>query len=286
MLANDFLQSFFTFSPPLFKFKYVRYYPKVNQLIKKFIKTVFQGTDEIQDWAKTADDKRLQDQKNILDKDKPNNGANDKENNIPHNITYENQDAESQDKISDKNDFEKDTTKINEDTDIRSIGIIDKDEKPFSENLNDRDSFKKTHDLEANTIVGNEIEALTVTDETKSEEITKNTINADLSVNDNKEIDEEDGEILRKDGNEERCKTIIIADTTSVNATKDIGESLVEIKEINMSTDSLIKDIEKEKVLAITYSNNFKNEIDNDVSKNKIIDIVDFSFENRDKCIA
>ena len=286
MLANDFLQSFFSFSPPLFKFKYVRYYPKVNQLIKKFIKTVFQGTDQIQDWAKTADDKRLQDQKNILDKDKPNNGANDKENNIPHNITYENQDAESQDKISDKNDFEKDTTKINEDTDIRSIGIIDKDEKPFSENLNDRDSFKKTNDLEANTIVGNEIEALTVTDETKSEEITKNTINADLSVNDNKEIDEEDGEILRKDGNEERCKTIIIADTTSVNATKDIGESLVEIKEINMSTDSLIKDIEKEKVLAITYANNFKNEIDNDVSKHKIIDIVDFSFENRDKCIA
>ena len=286
MLANDFLQSFFTFSPPLFKFKYVRYYPKVNQLIKKFIKTVFQGTDEIQDWAKTADDKRLQDQKNNLDKDKPNNGANDKENYIPHNITYENQDAESQDKISDKNDFEKDTTKINEDTDIRSIGIIDKDEKAFSENLNDRDSFKKTNDLEANTIVANEIEALTVTDETKSEEITKNTINADLSVNDNKEIDEEDGEILRKDGNEERCKTIILADTTSVNATKDIDESLVEIKEINMSTDSLIKDIEKEKVLAITYSNNFKNEIDNDVSKNKIIDIVDFSFENRDKCIA
>ena len=284
MLANDFLQSFFTFSPPLFKFKYVRYYPKVNQLIKKFIKTVFQGTDEIQDWAKTADDKRLQDQKNNLDKDKPNNGANDKENYIPHNITYENQDAESQDKISDKNDFEKDTTKINED--IRSIGIIDKDEKPFSENLNDRDSFKKTNGLEANTIVGNEIEALTVTDETKSEEITKNTINADLSVNDNKEIDEEDGEILRKDGNEERCKTIIIADTTSVNATKDIGESLVEIKEINMSTDSLIKDIEKEKVMAITYANNFKNEIDNDVSKHKIIDIVDFSFENRDKCIA
>ena len=264
----------------------MRYYPNVNQLIKKFIKTVFQGTDEIQDWAKTADDKRLQDQKNNLDKDKPNNGANDKENYIPHNITYENQDAESQDKISDKNDFEKDTTKINEDTDIRSIGIIDKDEKPFSENLNDRDSFKKTNDLEANTIVGNEIEALTVTDETKSEEITKNTINADLSVNDNKEIDEEDGEILRKDGNEERCKTIIIADTTSVNATKDIGESLVEIKEINMSTDSLIKDIEKEKVLAITYANNFKNEIDNDVSKHKIIDIVDFSFENRDKCIA
>ncbi len=135
-------------------------------MILKYLKIVFQGSDKIQDWAKTADDKRLQEQKDDLKND-----INDKEKDAPHNITYENQDAEF--KISEKiekvsnNDIEKDATKINEDINIQSIVIVNKDGKAVNRNLDTKDSFKNINDLKESTNDDNENKNMAASDKNK-----------------------------------------------------------------------------------------------------------------------
>ena len=238
-------------------------------MILKYFKNYFQGSDKIQDWAKTADDKRLQEQKDDI-----NNDINDKEKDAPHNIlTDENQDAERQDKISEKiekvsnNEIEKDATKINEDNNIQSIVIVNKDGKAVNRNLDTKDSFKNINDLKEGTSVDNETKNMTASDKNKSEELPRNTSEV---------IDCKD-KIISKEEN----KTMIIEDTTSENVTNDIHEFLIEIKHVNIPNESLIKDMEKEKVQAINYDERSKYEIDNGQGKHQF----DYSFENKGKNI-
>ena len=241
-------------------------------MILKYFKNYFQGSDKIQDWAKTADDKRLQEQKDDI-----NNDINDKEKDAPHNITDENQDAERQDKISEKiekvsnNEIEKDATKINEDNNIQSIVIVNKDGKAVNRNLDTKDSFKNINDLKEGTSVDNETKNMTASDKNKSEELPRNTSEV---------IDSKD-KVISKEENKELCKTMIIADTTSENLTNDIDEFLVEIKHVNIPNESLIKDMEKEKVQAINYDYSSDYEIDIGQVKHQF----DYSFENKGKNI-